>query len=278
MASVLNLISEAFALYRESWKKVVVPFVVLLAIAVIFGLVSFGISLVSQVVCPNTDNLYLLLALCYAPQIFQNLLGMVEQLVGLVVVMAVLAPLWGLVSGKKMGDWKGNLGSQFLNAIKVVIVRFVLTMVALAPLIVFIAINIVAIVAIVQSGSGFGGLAAVGGIAIILVVLLVTVILMMIVSFLLTFFEIEVAVGGKGVFDAIGASYGLVTANLAEAFIFNLAWWLLGIAIAIFTVFLACTICLAPVAMVLSPLVIVPVMWISRLMLWREFGGPGKKR
>ena len=103
-----------------------------------------------------------------------------------------------------------------------------------------------------------------------------TIILMMIINFLLTFLEIEVVVAGKGVIAALQSSFSLVTSNLVSVFLFNLVWWLLGIAFGFITMALCCTVCLAPLALIVGPLIAVPIEWISKLILWRELGGVWK--
>ena len=280
MVDIAAIIGDAFELYKERWRDVVMPFLVLFIIAIAFGLVSFGLSFTSRTVCENTDNPYILLALCYVPQILQYVLGMIEGLVQVIVIMAALVPLWELVSGGKVSDWSGHLGKQLFNAIKVIVLRTLLTLAVVLPLIVFIILNIAVIIAAVQSGGGLSGLMTLGGLAVLIGVVVAAVVLMIVINFLLTFLEIEMAVGGKGMLEAIGASYGRVMSNLVPCFLFNLVWWLLGISISILTqVLICCTLCLAyPVAIIITPLIVAPVMWISKLMLWKELGGGVEKR
>lgn len=280
MVDIAGVIGDAFALYKERWREVVMPFLVLFVIAIIFGLVNFGLSMASQVTCENTTNPYILLALCYAPQILQFVLGVIEGFVGLVIIMAALMPLWELVSGAAISDWKEHFSRQIFNAIKVILLRTLLTLIVVLPLIVFIVLNIAVIVAAVQGGGGLQGLLTLGSIALLIGVIAAAAVVMMIINFLLTFLEIEMVVGGKGVFEAMGASYGRVMSNFVACFLFNLVWWLLGIAIGILTqVLVCCTLCIAyPLAIIISPLIVAPVMWISKIMLWKELGGGAEKR
>ena len=68
MVDVAAVIGDAFALYKERWRDIVMPFLALALIAIVFRLINAALSF-SQVVCDHTDNVYVLLALCYAPQI-----------------------------------------------------------------------------------------------------------------------------------------------------------------------------------------------------------------
>ncbi len=275
MVDIAQVISDAFELYKERWRDVVVPFLVLFVIAIVFGLVSFGLSLTSKTVCKNAVNPYILIALCYVPQIMQYAFGIVEGLVQFIVILAVLIPLWELISGAKVSDWSVHLGEQLLNAIKVIVLRTALMLLVILPLIVFVILNLTLIVAAMNSGGGLSGLVTFGGFAVLVGVIVAAVVLMIVINFLLTFLEIEMVVGGKGLLGAIGASYGRVMANVVPCFLFNLVWWLLQIAIGLLTtVLICCTLCLAyPVAIIVSPLIVAPVMWISKLMLWKELGG-----
>lgn len=277
MVDIAGVISEAFALYKEKWKEVIVPFVVLFVISIIFAVLDSGLSVVSDALCDAAGNPYLLLVLCYAPEIMRYALGLIEGLVSLVVIMAVLRPLWELVEGVKVSEWTVHLGNQFVNAVKVILLRFALTVVAFLPLGVFIVLNIAAIVAAVKLAQGLAGILLLGGLAVMLALGLLTVILLIIINFLLTFLEIEMVVGGKGLLSALQASYGMVASNLVGVFLFNLVWWLIGIALGLITLALCCTLCLAPLALAIRPFIVTPVEWTSRLTLWRELGG-GKNR
>ena len=277
MVDVVQVISDAFSTYREKWREVIVPFLVLFAIAFVFGLASFGLSMTRQFAC-DSDNPYILLGLCLAPQIVQMLMAMVESFVGLVVIMAVLFPLWELAQGKKASVWTEYLGPQLFNAIKVILLRLALTIIAALPIVIFVVLEIGIIIATLKAGGGLGGILAMGSIFVFLLVILVTVVLMMVINFLLTFLEIEVVINRRGVIAAMRASYERVVSNLLGVFLFNVVWWLLGLGVGILTLALVCTLCLAPIGWMISPLIVTPVMWISRLLLWKELGGAKAKK
>ena len=278
MADVVGTITGAAEIYRANWRRIIAPFAVLALLGLVFGIATFGMGMVSEGVCRSTNDQYVLIAFCYVPQIMQNIISIAQELVSFIVIMAVLVPLWALANKKPMTSWTEQVGKQFFNALKVIVVRLVIMLVVFSPVIVFIALNMAAIIAVAESMPAGADpnmvlVAVAGALGMILVMAALSMVLGILVNFFLTFFEIEVAVGGRGVFAAIGASVNMVLANFVDAFVFNLAWWAVGIGISVVVMLLACTVCLIPLAFLIPPLVVVPVMWLSKLLLWKEFGG-----
>lgn len=282
MANVIGTITGAFDAYSENWRKVVVPFAVLVAIGFVFWLVTLGISLVSEGVCKVADDPYVLIAFCYFPQVIEWISGIVQELVGLIVIMAVLVPLWEIANRKPMSSWTEHAGRQLFNALKVIVVRLGLSLVIFSPLIIFIALNIAGIIAVVESVPADADqviviTALVGSLGMVVAAIILSIVLGMFLNFFLTFFEIEVAVGGKGIVEAVQSSANMVLANFLDTLVFNILWWAIGMSVSILVLFLFCTVCLIPVAFLFSPLVVVPIMWLSKLLLWKEFGGGSEK-
>jgi hypothetical protein len=187
--------------------------------------------------------------------------------------MAVLNPLWCIIEGGEIThDWTWHLRSQWFNALKIALLRLILTLLVFLPLVAVVILDLAVVFAAAEAmkNEGLGGLLGVSGVIVLIGAVVVSVALMAIVNFLLTFLEIEVAVAGKGIASAAKSSFALVTSDLLGVFLFNLVWWLLGITVGFVMVLLCCTLCLAPVALVLQPLVITPVEWISKLIFWKE--------
>ncbi|MDD5317906.1 MAG: hypothetical protein PHF51_04225 [Candidatus ainarchaeum sp.] len=278
-ASVIDIIQGAYELYAEKWREAVSPFIALFAVAILFGAISFIASVSGNAVCSATRD-SAAAALCAIPRVFEFGVSALEKFVSLFVIMAALAPLYGLVRGKKMGNWFAELGPQFVNTLKVILLRAALTVAAFLPFLAVVLLNIAALAALLAAFRG-GNAApfALGGFTIVLIAAaLLTGILVALVQFFLTFLEIEVVLGKKGVMDALAASVSLVRENLLDVFLFNVVWWLIGIAVGMVTLLLCCTIILIPLTIVIVPLIVTPIEWLSRIMLWQALSGAGAKK
>jgi len=277
MVDVAKIIGNAIDAYRADWRKVIAPFLVLFIISLIFGVLVFLLRLPGPF-CRSLESqsVYAALLLCYFPEVAQAVLGLAEELVSYLVIFAALIPLWELSKGKRVTDWSAHIGEQLPNALKVILFRVGLNVFIALPLAFFIALNMGVIVAAVQSGSGLAGILALGSIGMLIAVVLFVAVLMVVVNFLLTFLEVGMAVGGLGLFASINASIRAVMANLVDVFLFNLVWWLIRMAVAAVGLIMCCTVVLIPLMIILNPLIVRPVEWTSKIMLWDEISC-GKK-
>lgn len=281
---VVDLITEAYELYKESWRDVVTPFAALFAIGILVAVIGIAISLPIGFMCGASNTRGPQPVYCYFPQVSNFALGALEGLITPIIILAALFPIYALIRGKDIPEWTAQLSPQLFNAIKIIILRGLLTGIAFIPLAAIIAFNIAALTAMFLTISGPGGspglawAAASGLILLLIAAIFITMLLVALLNFFLTFLEIEVALGGKGIFAAIGASFSLVKNNLVDVFVFNVVWWLLGIGVGALSFAMCCTIVLIPVTFILMPLIVTPITWISKVMLWQSVGGDKKKK
>ncbi|MCX6776046.1 MAG: hypothetical protein NT130_04335 [Candidatus Micrarchaeota archaeon] len=280
MVDVFRIITEAYELYKQNWRSVVTAFGILFVITFVFGLINFFTQLPGNFICDEgspfeTHNAILILIFCISPIILQMILGIVEGLLNVLIVMAVIAPMDEMAKGKQISSWTDHFMKQIVNAVLVILARLVVTLVSFAPLIAVILLNLSALIALRQS-QNFGLLLG-GGFIIVLLACAISIAVFFILNFLLMFLEIEMVLGGGSVLEAAVRSAKLVYANLGDAIVYSLLWFVIGIVIAIATFILACTICLLPVAWLIPPLMIMPVQILSGIILWRRLGGSSEE-
>ena len=276
VADVLKSISGAFELYKDNWQKFILAYAVIL----LLGLISSGISLLADlsrdVFCKSNSPL-VVLSLCTFPQISSYALDMVFSLIGTVITFAVLLPFYELSKGKQASDWAGHFFPQLFNAVKVILFRFIISLLIFSPVIAWVFLNLGALLALKPSDIGLPLL--LGSLSVLILLIILSAIVSFIVSILLSFLEVEVVISRRGVFDAASASIRLVKANFLDVFVFGLVWFAISAVVGIASLFLACTLCLLPVVWLIEPFLLAPVYTLSSLLLWQSLGGekPAKK-
>ena len=254
----INAIADAIVLYAREWKQIIVPFGVIFLISLLFGILNLGLSFIFNIVWMG-----------YA-------ISFIERLIDLIIIMAALNPLMELVEKNRItSDWICYLGSKLVDIIKVMLFRFVITILIVLPVIIIVLLNAAAVLAAVQSIKTIGisglfvTLETVFGI--IGIAVLIMIVIAVVVNVLLIFLEMEVIVAGKGLISAAKSSFALVKSNPLGVLLFILLWGIIEILVVLpIHILFICTVCLIPVAFAITPLVITPIMWISKLILWKE--------
>jgi hypothetical protein len=259
---ILDVIQGAVELYRARWRDIIIPFLAIFAIGIILGGTAFLLSFFHGILA-----------------ILGGLIGVAGGWISVFIIVATLVPISEFLEGKSPSNFVDYIPRQALNSVLIIILRAAATLASFIPLALAIALNVAATVALLGAimspgASRWAGIAAVGGFAIVFFLgALMSVILALLVNFFLTFLEVEVVLGNKGFVESIQSSFSLVRNNLLDVFLFDLVWWLIGIAVHTISVLLCCTIILIPVYFILTPLIVTPIEWISKVALWKELSG-----
>ncbi|NYZ79256.1 hypothetical protein H0N99_03855 [Candidatus Micrarchaeota archaeon] len=273
MVDMIRIIEDSYELYKEKWRSVITAFAVVFLIALVFGIVNFVISLPGQLGVCEVKNALILLVFCISPYILQYILGFVNSLINLMVTMAVIGPMDEMAGGKAISSWTSKFPKQLVNSILVILFRTILAVICFGPIVILVILNISALVAL-GNNKNIGVLLG-GGLIIILMVLGVCILVFAILNFLLMFLEIEVVLGGSGVLQAGIKSAKLVTSNLWDVLAYAVVWFVIGIAVGILTLLVMCTVCLLPLAYVITPLIVAPIELLSKVILWRKLNKSG---
>jgi hypothetical protein len=268
VVDVIGVVQDSYELYKESWRKVVTAFIVIFLIGVIAAIVNFAARLSEDTVCKVANNPMLVLLFCLSPVVLQLVLGVVGGLISNLITIAVIIPVDEIVSKKTVSNWTKHFSPQLLNAIKVMVVRALISLIIFAPVIVLVIGSISALVALKNNANPT--LLLGGGLLLIVILLIVSVIVWSIAMFLLTFLEIEIVLGGGGVFSAISRSANLVKENFADVFVFSILWFFIRYAMGILNLLLMCTVCLIPLAFAIPSFVVEPIELMSKVELWRK--------
>jgi hypothetical protein len=271
MVNVLQVITDAYELYKENWRSIITAFAVLFLIALVFGLVNFFAQLPSNFICDHTNNVLLVLIFCLSPAVLQVITNMINGLLEVLIAMAVLKPLDDMAGGKVISDWTKHFMPQLVNAIMVIILRGLVLLVSFTPFILVVIMNASSIVML--RNTQYGGIALGGGILLAILTLLLGFLLSMILNFLLTFLEIEVVLGGGGILQAGVRSAKLVVKNLADIIIYSFLWFAISIGVGILAILLACTCILLPLVFIIGPLIVSPINLLSKVILWKSLKG-----
>jgi len=277
---IIEVLSDSFAIYKEKWEGVIGAFLALFLVGLGFQVAGIAIGLVRSITCGLPHPL-VIIGLCLPLLAVQIGLGILQWLLNGFITFSALKPLSEMIDGKEISSWTGHLKPQAVNAIKVLLFRFIVSVLLAVPLIVFTVLNFALIfAAALRAGGGGGGMFFVADLLLFFAALLLTIIAELLANFLLSFLEVEVVLNGRGVLSAAGSSVSLVRANFLDVFLFDLAWFVLGIGIGLASfALIVCTLCiLAPVAMLATPLVIVPLWLTSNMMLWKRLGGEVAKK
>jgi len=275
MADVLGVIEEAYEKYKAGWRSVIWAFAVIAIIAIIFGLVDFLLRLPGEFLCDKAQNTLVILLFCISPVILQYVLNFINGLISLMITMSVIRPLNDVANGRAVSNWVTNFPKQFVNALLVILLRFVIAIVCFAPVVILAVLNISLLVAAIQS-KNMGALFA-GSLIVLIIVAVVCIVIFAIISFLLSFLEIEMVLGGAGIVAAATRSARLVRGNPADMIVYSILWFVIGFGVGLLTILIACTICLLPVAWLIPPLIVAPIQWLSAVILWRRLGGSSEK-
>lgn len=249
-------------------------FGVLLAIGILFSLFSVAISFseaaIDAVICDKATNPFIQLA-CLFPDAVDYALGFAEYLISIMIVLAVMKPLHEISKGEKVSNWTSHVQLQLPNSIKIMIFRTLLDIAVLAPLLIFIALNITFFLTFAKQVSTNGITAIViADIIAFAAIIIATIIVAIITTFMLVFLEVEIALTGKGLQNAAKNSFNLVKNNFVAVLAFLLLWFAVSIVVAVVTLIMACTCCLLPAAIALEALIVQPVYLLSTIMLWNE--------
>lgn len=273
MVDIIRIIEDSYELYKEKWRSVITAFAVIFLIALVFGIIDFIISLPGQLGVCEVNNALIVLVFCISPYILQYTLGFVNGLIDVMVTMAVIGPIDEMAGGKAISSWTNNFPKQLVNSILVILLRTILAVICFVPILITVILNISALVALSNNkniGILFGG-----GLIVFLMVLVVCFLVFSILNFLLTFLEIEVVLGRSGVLQAGIKSAKLVISNFWDVLAYAIVWVVIGIVVGIITVLVMCTVCLLPLAYVITPLIVAPIELLSKVILWRKLTKSG---
>lgn len=268
MADVLKVITDSYEAYRDNWKKLITAFVVIFLFALILGIIQLVGRISQDTICKASQNTWVIIIFCLSPLVLQYGLGIIGGLLNTLITMAVIEPIDEIESGKTPSDWTKHFSPQLVNAILVMILRFLLTVIIYAPLIVVVIVSVPALVAFGNS-SNIAMLLG-GGLLMLVVTLAVCTVVWSTAMFLLTFLEVEVVLGGHGALDAGVKSARLVRDNLWDVLIFSIAWYFIRIAMGVLNILFLCTCVLIPLMFVIDPFIVEPIELMSKVMLWRR--------
>ncbi|NYZ76501.1 hypothetical protein H0N98_04590 [Candidatus Micrarchaeota archaeon] len=268
MVDAIGVIQDSYELYKENWRKVITAFIVLFLFALILGVVNILSRFVVDTICQAANNAVLVLLFCISPLILQVVLGLLGGLLNNVITIAVIKPMDEIIGKKTVSDWTKHFFPQLFNVIKVMVVRGLVSLIIFTPLVLVALGSIPALIAL--KGNINPALLLGGGILLILIVGVISVIVWSIVMFLLTFLEVEIVLGGRGIFGAMSRSIRLVMSNLWDVFVFSILWFLIRMGVGVLNLMLMCTICLIPLTFVTIPFIVEPVELMSKVVLWRK--------
>lgn len=277
MVDVVKLITDSFELYKKNWKKFITGFGALVLIAVLIAVLQIGVSIAGSAACGRVADPNMDFIACISSDVVKYTTSTLEGIVNVVVIVALLIPLYEMVAKKQISNWTGHIVPQLGNSVKLMIFGIVKELIIIAPFAAFLIAVILPMV--IAAGTGAGkqtGVAAVlpllsiGMLVLLIPALIFYIVINFAVNLFLTFLSMEMVVGEKGLFESIKSSFGIVKANFVEVFVFKVVWWLIGIPVAIITMLLACTVCLLPVALLVRPLLVEPVQIISTVDLWKQ--------
>ena len=271
MVEILQVIEDAFHLYKKKWKTVITAFLVLLAIGILFGLISSGLNLSANALCkakPAQQGVVDFL-LCVTPQALNVGLGIIEGLIAIVITLAVIKPLKEIADKRPVSDWTANFTPQLANAVKVILFRFAVMLLVIAPVVAVALLNLPIILTAKTTGD-LTGLLLFGNLFLLLIVMAVMILISAIINFFLMFLEIEIVLSNAGLINAVKKSASIVRNNLGNSLLFVIAWFVLNFVLDIGVIFVACTCCLLPLAILIPPLIIVPIELLSKVILWKR--------
>src|SRR5271157_2020823 len=263
MVDVIKIIEDSYGFYKEKWRSVITAFIVIFLIAIFFGIANFIISLPGKLGVCDAKNALILLVFCISPYVLQYILGFVNNMINVMVTMAVIAPMDEMAGGKAISSWTDKFRKQLVNSILVILLRTILAVICFGPIVLAVILNISVLIAL--SNSNNIGILFGGGFLILLLFSGLCILVFAIMSFLLTFLEVEVVLGGSGVLQAGIKSARLVMSNFWDVLAYSLVWLVIGIAVGVLTIIIACTICLAPLAYVIPPFIVAPIELLSRV-------------
>ncbi|MEM3030665.1 MAG: hypothetical protein QXH27_02915 [Candidatus Micrarchaeia archaeon] len=272
MPDVLRAIIDAFELWKNNWQKFITAYIILFVIGLVFGVIDFLIGFFQNALCSSEDPAAFL-ALCVFPQLIPYVFGALKGFLSLIIALAVIRPFYELSERKPVSDWAGHFLPQLSNAIKILILRFAVSLAAFTPIGVVLALNLSALLALAASGAkGPAFLSVLPTVALVSFIAsaLFGIVFLFIANFLLTFLEIEVVLSRPDVIRAAGASLALVKQNLLDVFIFGLVWAGVGFGVGVLSLFLCATIVLIPVIFLIQSFVLAPVYTLSSILLWKQ--------
>ena len=273
MVDAIGVIQDSYELYKENWRKVITAFVVLFLLGLVFSIVDFLARLSEDTVCKVTNNPTLVLLFCLSPVVLQLVLGVIGGLFSNLITIAVIRPMDEIIGKKTVSNWTKHFSPQLFNAIKVMVVRALISLIVFAPFILALLGSIPALIALKNNVNPT--LLLGGGLLLIVILLIFTAIVWSVVMFLLTFLEVEIVLGGGGVFGAMSRSANLVKENPVDVFVFSVLWFFIRSAVGILNIMLLCTVCLIPLMFVTLPFIVEPIELMSKVELWRKLTKSG---
>lgn len=265
---ILKIIQDSYESYSDNWRKLISAFIVLFIFGVVVGVIDLVGRLSSDTICKATNDTLLVLIFCISPLILQYGLGVVGGLLNTLITIALIKPIDEIGGRKTVSNWTEHFTPQLLNAILVMVLRGLLSIIIFAP---FILILVGSIPVLVALGNKSNILALVGGeLLLVIITLAVSCVVWSVVMFLLTFLEIEIVLGGHGVLDAGVKSANLVKNNLEDALIFSIIWFMIRMAVGALNILLLCSICLIPLMFLINPFIVEPIELMSKVAFWRK--------
>lgn len=268
---IVSLISKGYHLYKDNWEKVITLFGFVLLINIVLWVIQQIFGFITQISCEVASDPFTVLLFCLGPIPLQMFLGMLGWFASLIFILGALRQIDAVVEKKPLVGWFSAFKSQVLNGVKVILLRTGIAIFALIPLIITVLLSIPAIMALKGNPDVMGILFS-GSFLFILLSIIFFIIVSAIIGFLLTFLEVEVAIAGKGIIEAVSSSYTMVLKNIIPVFIFGIIWFLLNIVVSLASMLLACTICLMPFVVAIQPLIVTPIYYFSLVLLWKELG------
>jgi len=202
----------AFATYRKDWRALCGPFVGLVGLQVVslLALILLYIGILGGVVQYNYD----LQSAGPVLLVVEVVLAVILFFGSVLFLASSLKPLDEALRGKEIPGWRNELGLQAINSIKIGLFR-------IACILAFYAFIFAPFLLVALLGNTTASAAS----TLIIIPVMLLGFVFAILAFALTMFvELEVVLGGRGIFEAVSSSFRLVRENPFDVLLFVLAW------------------------------------------------------
>ncbi len=268
-----QLLSEAFALYKNNWAKLVSAYVLVFIVSFFSGAIFFLINYFTLNACSTTNEILLLL-FCLFPWIGAFLIAFLFSFLNTFVLLAVLKPIQQVASRSEPANWTEYFSINFFRSIVVMLTRLFIACFLAIPFILFIFLNVELLrekflLRLVAPVTAFFGGSLIG----FPIMLFATYFAMAVANYFLMFFELEYVLNKRGVLKSLLASMNLVMLRPLDCLVFASTWWLIWLALWIGDVVPTCfsTIChLIQLFSLAWALVALPIQNISLVLLWSK--------
>ncbi len=277
---LVEIVRESFELYREKYSRVIFPFIGVLAVSMLISLISIALDFVSEPACKfaasssGTDIASVAaIAVCTFPSLASIPISTIFGIIIVALTLSAYPSFRQMVHGKKVEEASGNIRPLLFTSFKIWLARAAINALLFLPVIVFAILyagELVALKGQIAAG-GMSALLASGTVVSLIAVIAVVVLVGLVVKFFIYFFEQEVVLGKKGIFEGLRSSIRLVSSNAVRVFTFILLWFAITIGLTILMIPIACIPCLGSLAIVaITVLLIEPVRILSAIMLWQQ--------